>query len=89
MLAHGNGMGRQTGEKLAVDPNKGNIIFCGSRTKGLYKSTDYGKTWTSAYKVALSTATESSLNGVNGISFVMFDESQGKNADGSTKTICR
>ena len=87
MLAHGNGMGRQTGEKLAVDPNKPNIIFCGSRTKGLYKSTDYGKTWTSAYKVALSTATESSLNGVNGVSFVMFDESQGKNADGSTKTI--
>ena len=87
MLAHGNGMGRQTGEKLAVDPNKPNIIFCGSRTKGLYKSTDYGKTWTSAYQVALSTATESSLNGVNGISFVMFDESQGKNADGSTKTI--
>ena len=26
MLAHGNGMGRQTGEKLAVDPNKPNII---------------------------------------------------------------
>ena len=87
MLAHGNGMGRQTGEKLAVDPNKPNIIFCGSRTKGLYKSTDYGKTWTSAYKVALSDAKESSLNNVNGISFVMFDESQGKNADGSTKTI--
>ena len=87
MLAHGNGMGRQTGEKLAVDPNKPNIIFCGSRTKGLYKSSDYGKTWTSVYQVALSTATESSLNGVNGISFVMFDEAQGKNADGSTKTI--
>lgn len=87
MLAHGNGMGRQTGEKLAVDPNKPNIIFCGSRTKGLYKSSDYGKTWTSAYKVALSDAKESSLNGVNGISFVMFDEAQGKNADGSTKTI--
>ena len=87
MLAHGNGMGRQTGEKLAVDPNMPNIIFCGSRTKGLYKSTDYGKTWTNVYEVALSTATESALNNVNGISFVMFDESQGKNADGSTKTI--
>ena len=70
-----------------MDPNKPNIIFCGSRTKGLYKSSDYGKTWTSAYKVALSDAKESSLNGVNGISFVMFDEAQGKNADGSTKTI--
>ena len=87
MLAHGNGLGRQTGEKLAVDPNKPNILFCGSRSKGLYKSTDYGKTWTSAYKVALSTATKSDLNNVNGISFVLFDESQGKNSDGSTKTI--
>ena len=87
MLAHGNGLGRQTGEKLAVDPNKPNILFCGSRTKGLYKSTDYGKTWTSAYKVALSDATGDGLNGVNGISFVLFDESQGKNSDGSTKTI--
>lgn len=35
MLAHGNGMGRQTGEKLAVDPNMPNIILCGSRTKGV------------------------------------------------------
>ena len=87
MLAHGNGMGRQTGEKLAVDPNKTNILLCGSRTKGLYKSTDYGKTWTSIYQVALSSATGNGLTDVNGISFVLFDESQGKNSDGSTKTI--
>lgn len=87
MLAHGNGMGRQTGEKLAVDPDMPNIILCGSRTKGVYKSEDYGKTWTSLYDVALSTATESSLNGVNGVSFVLFDPAQGKLADGSTKTI--
>lgn len=87
MLAHGNGMGRQTGEKLAVDPNMGNIVLCGSRTKGLYKSEDYGKSWKNIYEVALSSATESSLNGVNGIAFVMFDESQGKLADGSTATI--
>jgi len=85
--AHGNGMGRQTGEKLAVDPNKTNILFCGSRTKGLYKSTDYGKTWTSAYKVALSDASGNGLTNVNGISFVLFDESQGKNSDGSTKVL--
>lgn len=86
-LAHGNGMGRQTGEKLAVDPNKGNIVLCGSRTKGLYKSEDYGKSWKNIYEVALSSATETSLNGVNGIAFVMFDETQGKLADGSTATI--
>ncbi|SHL41070.1 T9SS type A sorting domain-containing protein [Fibrobacter sp. UWEL] len=87
ILAHGNGMGRQTGEKLAVDPNKSNIILCGSRTAGVFKSEDYGKTWNSLYKVATSSASGTSLNGVNGIAFVMFDESQGKLADGSTATI--
>jgi hypothetical protein len=37
--AHGNGMGRQTGEKLAVDPKISNILFCGNRRDGLFKST--------------------------------------------------
>lgn len=87
ILAHGNGMGRQTGEKLMVDPNMPNIILCGSRTAGVYKSTDYGKTWSSLYKVAISSASGNSLTNVNGVSFVMFDESQGKLADGSTATI--
>lgn len=84
--AHGNGMGRQTGEKLAVDPNKPSIILCGSRSKGLYRSTDSGKSWSNLYKVALSEATGSSLNGVNGVSFVLFDANS-KLADGSTGTI--
>ena len=44
--AHGNDNGRQSGERLAVDPNKGNILLCGSRTRGLWKSTDSGATWT-------------------------------------------
>lgn len=86
-FAHGNGMGRQTGEKLAVDPNKPNIVLCGSRTKGVFKSDDYGKTWSNLYEVALSSAEGNSLTNVNGVSFVMFDESQGKLADGSTATI--
>lgn len=86
-FAHGNGMGRQTGEKLAVDPNKSNIILCGSRTKGVFKSDDYGKTWSNLYEVALSSAEGNSLTNVNGVSFVMFDASQGKLADGSTATI--
>jgi len=44
--AHGNDNGRQSGERLAVDPNKGNILLCGSRTRGLWKSTNSGATWT-------------------------------------------
>jgi hypothetical protein len=38
-------MGRQTGEKLAVDPKKSDIVLCGTRRDGLFKSTDAGKTW--------------------------------------------
>lgn len=84
--AHGNGMGRQTGEKLVVDPNSPNILLCGSRTKGLYKSEDSGKTWSNIYEVALSSATGTSLNNVNGISFVLFDATA-KLSDGSTGTV--
>jgi len=32
-------------QRLAVDPNKNNIIFFGTREQGLWKSSDYGATW--------------------------------------------
>jgi len=86
ILAHGNGMGRQTGEKLAVDPLNSAILFCGSRTKGLYRSQDTGKIWTSVAGTAAATA-GSSLTNDNGISFVVFDPASGKTAGGGTKTI--
>jgi photosystem II stability/assembly factor-like uncharacterized protein len=41
----GNEMGRFNGERLAVDPNQGEIIFFGSRLDGLWKSADRGATW--------------------------------------------
>ncbi|MCL1938595.1 MAG: T9SS type A sorting domain-containing protein [Candidatus Azobacteroides sp.] len=44
--AHGNDNGRQSGERLSVDPNKGNVLLCGSRTRGLWKSVDGGASWT-------------------------------------------
>jgi photosystem II stability/assembly factor-like uncharacterized protein len=41
----GNETGRFNGERLAVDPNLGEIIFFGSRRDGLWKSADRGATW--------------------------------------------
>jgi photosystem II stability/assembly factor-like uncharacterized protein len=41
----GNEAGRFSGERLAVDPNNGAILFFGSRWDGLWKSTDRGATW--------------------------------------------
>ncbi|MEJ5258864.1 MAG: xyloglucanase [Anaerohalosphaeraceae bacterium] len=37
--------GRGSGERLAVDPYNGRILFLGSRYDGLWKSEDYGGTW--------------------------------------------
>ncbi len=44
--AGGNNRGRAIGERLSVDPNNSSILFYGSRTAGLWKSTDSGRTWT-------------------------------------------
>ena len=45
ITAHGNGMGRQNGERIAVDPNNGQNILVGGRTGGIIRSTDGGETW--------------------------------------------
>ena len=66
--AHGNGDGRQMGERLAVDPHNSKVIYCGSRSAGLFKSTDGGLSWNS-----VSFPVTSTNNGV-GINFVQFDE---------------
>jgi xyloglucan-specific exo-beta-1,4-glucanase len=84
-LAHGNGMGRQTGEKLAVDPNNPEILFCGSRAHGLFKSTDAGRTWVNVN--ALGAQAGADLLNANGISFVLFDPTSSLTADGGTSTI--
>src|SRR5215472_1199211 len=40
-----NYTGRFNGERLAVDPNQGEILFFGSREDGLWQSVDRGVTW--------------------------------------------
>ncbi|SFU93546.1 WD40/YVTN/BNR-like repeat-containing protein [Pseudoduganella namucuonensis] len=66
--AHGNGMGRQNGERLAVDPGSGNVLYAGTRWNGLFKSTDSGASWTRMAGLNVTTTP----NGA-GISFVMPD----------------
>jgi len=89
--AHGNSMGRQNGERLAVDPNLGSILFCGaenniglSNTPCLFKSLDSGATWSAV--TAIGTIGESAGNN-NGINFVIFDQSTGTKGSKATQTI--
>jgi xyloglucan-specific exo-beta-1,4-glucanase len=78
--AHGNGIGRSSGEKLAIDPNNSDILFCGTRWNGLFKSTDAGNSWKRVSGLPVT-----STPNENGISFVTFDPSSA--ADGKTKII--
>jgi hypothetical protein len=88
--AHGNGMGRQTGEKLVVDPNSNNILLCGTRYNGLFKSTDSGATWTRLSGLNITTtpapASTNNASDANGISFVVLDPSTGSSGS-ATQTI--
>jgi len=42
---HGNGMGRQDGERLVVDPGNSKLLYVGTRRDGLFRSVDAGRTW--------------------------------------------
>ena len=78
--AHGNGMGRGNGERLAVDPANPNIMFYGSRNKGMWKTTNNGTSWA---KVTSAVLPDTTWNGA-GFSFLMFDPST-KGADKTTR----
>ena len=66
--AHGNSMGRGTGEKLIIDPGTSSVMYVGSRANGLFKSTNWGYNWSQVTSLPVSTTP----NG-NGISFVQAD----------------
>ena len=68
----GNARGRGGGERMAVDPNLGSILFYGTKSQGLYKSVNSGATWSLVGSFPVTTT----ANGV-GIVFVQFVQSSG------------
>lgn len=68
LKTHGNGMGRQNGERLAIDPANAHLLYLGSRRDGLFRSVDSGRTWTRVSGMPVTTTP----NDV-GINFVLPD----------------
>jgi xyloglucan-specific exo-beta-1,4-glucanase len=79
--AHGNGAGRQNGERLAVDPNDGRILLAGTRQDGLFRSADRGESWTRLAALDVTSTPDDA-----GIAFVLFDASAGA-LDAATRRI--
>jgi photosystem II stability/assembly factor-like uncharacterized protein len=82
----GNEDGRGNGERLAVDPHDGRILFLGTRRSGLWKSADGAATWTQVNSfpgdVLRLSAEEAKLPawraaGRSSIVFVVFDPRSG------------
>ncbi len=91
----GNETGRGNGERLAVDPNNGNVLYLGTREAGLWKSEDAGATW--AQVKSFPDVTEPRVypaRGENpwvaaqkrgaGIVFVIFDPRSGRRGQSSS-----
>ncbi|MEO7493602.1 MAG: exo-alpha-sialidase [Massilia sp.] len=64
---HGNGMGRNTGERLQVDLADSDILYAGTRANGLFKSIDAGLTWR---HLDLDVSTTPNKNGIG---FIVLD----------------
>jgi hypothetical protein len=79
-----NGWGRNVGERLMVDPNKPSNLWYGAQyysaaASGLWKSTDFGATWTQQNFPFLGdiwNGAYANSNGV-GLPFVLFDKTSG------------
>ncbi|OKL62946.1 hypothetical protein UA08_01766 [Talaromyces atroroseus] len=74
----GNMPGRGVGERLAVDPNDNSILFFGARSgHGLWKSTDYGVTWSNVTSFTWTDASSTYTSDPVGIAWVTFDSTSG------------
>lgn len=89
----GNENGRGNGERMAIDPNDGNIVYMGTRKDGLWKSTDSGATWKRDENFPDITDNSPGITTPtgrvyrpqpNGIIFIKFDPGSGSAGKGSS-----
>ena len=86
----GNNGGRAIGERLMVDPNKPSTMFYGSRTAGLWKSVDSGRTWAQVTSLSTAKFIQDQINAVGGsamgVELVVYDTAT-KGTGTATQTL--
>ena len=90
----GNMPGRGMGERLAIDPNKNSILYLGAPSgNGLWRSTDYGVTWSKVTNFPNAGNYAQDPNDPNGyltdnqgVTWVTFDKRTGSSGN-ATQTI--
>jgi hypothetical protein len=74
----GNETGRGMGERLAIDPNNTANLLFGSRSHGLFKSTNSGSSWTAV------TGFPTTGDSAYGLPVIVFDKTGGSAAGSTT-----
>jgi xyloglucan-specific exo-beta-1,4-glucanase len=84
--------GRNMGERLVIDPNQNSLLYLGTRSgNGLWRSTDYGKTWAQVTGFPnpgtyVQDANTAYLADEPGVVWITFDPSTGSSGK-ATQTI--
>ncbi|HVO07982.1 MAG TPA: chitobiase/beta-hexosaminidase C-terminal domain-containing protein [Burkholderiaceae bacterium] len=68
----GNENGRGAGERIAVDPNQGAIVYLGSRQNGLWRSADHGSSWSQVTSFPVTGVTTGNKNTGVGVVAIAF-----------------
>lgn len=83
----GNMPARSMGERLAIDPNNNKVLYLGARSgNGLWRSKDYGQTWTKIRAFSETGNFVDYLNDTVGITWITFDPTTGSKGE-TTQTI--
>ncbi len=83
----GNDWGRNTGERLCVDPNDNSIVYYASHSKGLFVSKDYGQSWSNVE--SFPSKGDFSEEGYRyGILWVTMDKSSSKKGEATKTFFC-
>ncbi|WP_348272569.1 S-layer homology domain-containing protein [Paenibacillus sp. BIHB 4019] len=74
----GNMPGRSMGERLVIDPNDNRILYLGARSgNGLWRSTDYGETWSKVDSFTASGNVKDYFDDIVGVAWITFDQATG------------
>lgn len=70
----GNAQNRASGECIVVDPNNSNIVYCGTRYGGLYRSECAGGNWTLVSGIPYLGYGSNDMDSITGIRSVVIDK---------------
>ena len=79
------GTATPSGERLCVDPNNTAVVYCGTHKNGLWKSTNYGETWSQV--TSFSTAVAGNTTDVLPVAFVVVDKGTGTSGTTTPRII--